>query len=94
MLFFCGEFGLFPTILFWNTGPRVGGGPEKNQQLDVSQLFLPSALWLLNLAISKLFKRSVNDEKWRDCFVPCFVAMISAKISASGEVGASQNMAE
>ena len=37
-------------------------------------------------------KRSVNDEKWRDCFVPCFVAMISAKISASGEVGASQNM--
>ena len=68
----------------------MGGGPEKNQQLDVSQLFLPSALWLLNLAISKLLKRSVNDEKWRDCFV----TMISTKTSASGEVEASQNMAE
>ena len=35
-------------------------------------------------------KRSVNDEIWQDCFV----AVISSKISASGKVEASENMAE
>ena len=39
---------------------------------------------------SKFLKRSANDEKWRDCFL--FVTSI--KISASGEVEVSQNMAE
>ena len=40
--------------------------------------------------MQKLFKRSANDEKWRDCFY----IMISNKTSASGEVEARQNMAE
>ena len=38
----------------------------------------------------KLLKGLANDEKWRDCFSTCGYM----NSSASGEVGASQNMAE
>ena len=40
--------------------------------------------------MSKFLKRSVNDEKWQDSFSTCD----KVNSSASGEVGASQNMAE
>ena len=65
---------------------QVSRGPEKNKQPNVLSLFSPPVVTFQPCCV----KRSVNDEKWWDCFV----AIISSKISASGEVEASQNMAE
>ena len=63
---------------------------QKNSTVGSFLLFLPPALWILYLAISKLHKRSANDEKWRDCFS----TVITTQTSASGKVEESQNMAE
>ena len=69
---------------------QIGGGPNQKINNWLWWLLIPPVFQILNLVMSKLYKRSTNDEKWWDYFS----LVITLNISASGKVGAKHKMAE
>ena len=86
-------FVLFPNFQSQNTR-QSEWRTRKNINIWLLLLLLPPILWLLNLAIQKVLKRSANDENWRDCYYTINKQNSKQNSSASGEVRVSYKMAE